>query len=319
MERSRAKQPHGEATMTEKKTTANRKNALKSTGPKTDEGKQRSAMNAVKHGLRAVSLAVRPLESPEDWEAHRTLVVANLAPAGYLETILAERIAATLWRLGRVVRYESEVIGIAMREKEAGTSYKDDETLESLKDAVDYKERTLATLRRAYALKGKAHVSGEDALLVLDAVADLLGVDIYSEAASFTIPGVPDGPDDNPEDFTGWTRDLVDAGVQLIKDRAKDFNPAVDAWDLTLARAFHAVQEAKQRYEGRAYTVDKDLREALLPGEADLEKVTRYETTLERSFFRVLHELQRLQALRSGTAVPIPAVLDVDVAVSEAG
>ena len=74
--------------MTEKKAAANRRNALKSTGPKTTEGKKRASMNALKHGLRSASLAIPHLENPEDWETHRALVVRDLAPVGYLETIL---------------------------------------------------------------------------------------------------------------------------------------------------------------------------------------------------------------------------------------
>jgi hypothetical protein len=41
----------------------------------------------------------------------------------------------------------------------------------------------------------------------------------------------------------------------------------------------------------------------------------RYETTLERSFHRTLHELQRLQAVRAGRDVSVPAAVDVDVCV----
>jgi hypothetical protein len=74
--------------VTQKKAAANRRDALKSTGPKTAEGKKRASMNAFNHGLRFASLAVPHLENPEDWEAHRALVVRDLAPVGYLETIL---------------------------------------------------------------------------------------------------------------------------------------------------------------------------------------------------------------------------------------
>jgi hypothetical protein len=44
---------------------------------------------------------------------------------------------------------------------------------------------------------------------------------------------------------------------------------------------------------------------------------TRYEVTLERSLYRALHELQRLQAARAGQPVPLPEAVDVDVFVSE--
>ena len=44
-----------------------------------------------------------------------------------------------------------------------------------------------------------------------------------------------------------------------------------------------------------------------------LTKLSRYERTLERTMYRAHHELQRLQAARSGQNVPLPAVVDVDV------
>jgi len=42
-------------------------------------------------------------------------------------------------------------------------------------------------------------------------------------------------------------------------------------------------------------------------------KLSRYETTIERSLYKALHELQRLQAVRAGMPVPPPAAADVDV------
>jgi hypothetical protein len=44
--------------------------------------------------------------------------------------------------------------------------------------------------------------------------------------------------------------------------------------------------------------------------------LSRYETTLERSFYKALHELQRLQAARDGQAVPLPEAVDVEVSVT---
>lgn len=48
-------------------------------------------------------------------------------------------------------------------------------------------------------------------------------------------------------------------------------------------------------------------------GNDSIEKVLRYETAIERSMFRALHELERLQAKRNGKDTPIPAVVDVTV------
>lgn len=304
--------------MTEKKTAANKRNALKSTGPRTSEGKKRASMNALKHGLRAVSLAVPFLENPEDWRVHHELVVRDLAPVGYLETIFAERIAALLWRLGRVVRYETEVVSLAMTEGEAVSLHTP--TLQDLKNFLETAEEKGETLARVRGLKGKAHVSGEDAALVLDAVADALGVDLYpedGEPLEVSIPGVPE--EEVWEDFDGWTRDKVEAGVRAIHAHRTDAYPlTVDPWALALGRASSAKTVALLQYQSEEDRVDRNRRRALLPSEKTLDKVSRYETTLERSLFRTLHELQRLQDARSGRPVLPPVALDVDVVVSEA-
>ena len=44
-----------------------------------------------------------------------------------------------------------------------------------------------------------------------------------------------------------------------------------------------------------------------------LEKVNRYETSLERSLYKALHELERRQAARNGQAVPPPVTVDINL------
>src|SRR4051812_7024444 len=103
--------------MSDKQREANRRNALQSTGPRTLEGADASKLNAFRHGLRAVQVVV-PGENPEDWETHRNALVTALAPHGAMETALAEQVAAKLWRLGRVVRLEADLITNAQAEDE---------------------------------------------------------------------------------------------------------------------------------------------------------------------------------------------------------
>jgi hypothetical protein len=49
----------------------------------------------------------------------------------------------------------------------------------------------------------------------------------------------------------------------------------------------------------------------LLPSEADVQRLQRYESSLQRAFFQTLHELQRVQSMRLGKPAPLAAALDV--------
>jgi hypothetical protein len=79
---------------TEKQINANRKNAQKSTGPKTAEGKAAVSQNAVKHGLFAESVIKG--ENEAEYEAFHDEMFAELAPVGMVELMLAERVIS-LW------------------------------------------------------------------------------------------------------------------------------------------------------------------------------------------------------------------------------
>ena len=52
-----------------KQLAANRRNALRSTGPRTPQGKQASKFNATKHGLSASELIIPGQEDPAEFEA----------------------------------------------------------------------------------------------------------------------------------------------------------------------------------------------------------------------------------------------------------
>jgi hypothetical protein len=67
-------------------------------------------------------------------------------------------------------------------------------------------------------------------------------------------------------------------------------------------------EEADLSYYGRAFI--RDCKEG-----NSLSNLSRYESRMERSLFRSLHELQRLQAARQGEPVPAPQVVDIDVTV----
>ncbi len=93
---------------TEKQIVANRQNALKSTGPRSLVGKERSSQNAIKHGLTAH--LILPGEDPQEYMRHCGQVEKALRPKGRVEAELARRIADLQWRMRRLPVYEKTLL-----------------------------------------------------------------------------------------------------------------------------------------------------------------------------------------------------------------
>lgn len=88
---------------------ANKKNAQKSTGPKTKAGKAKSSKNAMKHGLTSADV-VTPGENAEEFDELVKDLRADWKPEGALEQQLVDRIAACSWQLCRLTRLETAVM-----------------------------------------------------------------------------------------------------------------------------------------------------------------------------------------------------------------
>ncbi len=94
---------------TEAQITANRRNAQKSTGPRTIEGKAAVSQNAVRHGLTAANDVISS-ESQADFDLYRDQLLAELDPASPMESMLAERVVGLSWRLKRTCRIQNQTI-----------------------------------------------------------------------------------------------------------------------------------------------------------------------------------------------------------------
>lgn len=97
----------------EKQVETNRKNALKSTGPCTSEGKTIVAQNALKHGILSTRV-------PIDDEERRRFVEFSmrlneeLGPTDSIQELLADRIISRAWRLQRLIHVESLLLKKSM-------------------------------------------------------------------------------------------------------------------------------------------------------------------------------------------------------------
>ena len=90
---------------------ANRRNALKSTGPKSEEGKQASRCKALRHGLTAETV-IGALENAEDYKAFEAAITADYDAQSAVERELVLRLASILWRLRRATTMETGLFEI---------------------------------------------------------------------------------------------------------------------------------------------------------------------------------------------------------------
>src|SRR3954469_21205911 len=97
-----------------KQIEANRRNARRSTGPTTAEGKLRSRRNAVRHGLTAETVIVA-LEDVQDYKAFQAAVIADYDADSAVERELVLRLASLLWRIRRATAIETGLFEIQAR------------------------------------------------------------------------------------------------------------------------------------------------------------------------------------------------------------
>jgi len=307
--------------MTERQLAANRRNALKSTGPRTARGKARSSRNSVKHGVLTTAPILPGIESQEAWEEHRDGVVESIAPVGYLEKLLAVQLASISWRLARVVRYEAELAAAAVATAEPDLDERAEIGEGKPSDPEDARleaERASLILETLENLPKMADLEKLDknvAVATLWALSEVL----TRENDGISVPGIPD--DDTEFDaFDNWTAGLLRRAIETYAaaDRTTAEKLRVRCMLSTHEKCERAETKERDLVErGQRWKLlleRENLRRMLLEP-AVLGTVTRYESNLERSFFKTLHEIQRLQAARSGAVVPPPAALDVDLTI----
>ena len=215
----------------EKKTAANRRNAKKSTGPRSAAGKARASLNSIKHGLTAARPVILAGESEGEFEAFRTGFHQAWSPIGGMEVFLVNRMVQLGWQIGRAQRIEVELFSWQILADE--------------------------TIRLEAALKPKFKFPAA----------------IAPELSSGLAPAVE-----------------ADSEKQIAEKQ-------ISMAGLRLATSFVGLSS----------------------GEDHLGKLQRYETGIDRKFFRAAHDLERLQRRRMGEDVEAPRIADLNINFDPAG
>jgi hypothetical protein len=126
-----------------KQIAANKRNAQKSTGPRTDAGKNISRMNAIQHGLAGHAMLRTP-EQDAIYKTYSDRLMPDLSPANAVEQDFAERIIFDSWRVHRASAIEHNLYALAEAAFDTGNAGQDD----ALNDAHTFQvnDRTINLL-----------------------------------------------------------------------------------------------------------------------------------------------------------------------------
>jgi hypothetical protein len=297
------------------KVEANRKNALKSTGPKTVQGKRTVRWNAVKHGLLSKEVVISAGDGKENAGQYRNLLselILTLGPVGILEEMLVERIAVCYWRLGRALRCETGEIRKRLDcvAWESASRWADEirhdirfSTLDDSKArlqrsslGIQFLLNRLKDLRAEVEQEGFLTELGKETLLKMyspqtDGFATTLLV--INELTIGALPVDGDVSADSgelPEDTEAHRKAMLDT-IDTEMERLKGLED-------------HAGYAEDLRYES-------EVMRYHLPTSESSDKILRYETTIERQLYRAINQLERLQRQREGESVPPPIQIDL--------
>lgn len=251
-----------------------------------------SKMNALKHGILALEVVVQGRNYREDrrgFEELRARFHRELQPVGPVEEMLVDQIVTCQWRWRRVLRAESGAIVLSVDEGQwRRTQMPHPEVLwmgwEGAGDPVPAMQNTAVGNAILEMLLGELRTAVEQEGELTEAMLQWLLGRFRGKPNCLTnaLAGLREGGGQNREV-------LVYLDQQLR---------AIAAWKAECAEREAGLEAARQAA-------------AVLPGEREMEKILRYETKLERSRFRAMVQLERLQRMRRGEEVAAPACVEV--------
>jgi hypothetical protein len=121
----------------------NRANAQKSTGPRTEAGKQRSCLNALRHGLTGQTV-VLPSDDLVAYQRHCQQLHDQYHPKNPMEVQLTQTLADLSWRLNRIAAIETNMLALGSWELSLTVDADDEQMLDALTMAKAFRERSQA-------------------------------------------------------------------------------------------------------------------------------------------------------------------------------
>lgn len=285
----------GAETVSERRAEANRRNCLKSTGPRTPEGRAVSRMNALKHGLASKEVLVRGSvgrESGRELAAWHERFHSQLQPVGPIEELLVDQIVTLRWRLRRVLTAEAGEIALGT---DQGQWNRKNNGLRATMDSWSVARNPMAEMRQS---SWGNEILQEHCELVQE-VVEATGEITEAVLSEVVVRGKPYGL---TRELTALRAGCPPAGA-TAEARATYKTKVLEHLRRTAGMARRKGEECAKR-EKR----EEESRQAVasLPGEAAVDKIVRYESALERQLGKALDRLERLQSARKSTCVGPP-------------
>lgn len=274
-----------ESTASERKIAANRENAKKSTGPRTDTGKAISSLNSMTHGIfarSAVALGPPLLENPAEFLVLLESLRAQFAPFGMLEDAVVQQIADAIWKAARLARYEAAGVTERLYAAISAIARKDEVdawTSIPLQSDDDREPVTAKMLRDQIDLVNRLSADGTQIEEDRDFLAFALKQKNSGNGAERKTTG------------DGW--------VAEARDHVKSL-PEKEREDLKSNFRSEMASALKAMFLERANRVPMEsaFGRSLIPDDAEMEKIIRYSNYLSRQVERKIKTLLNLQAVR---------------------
>ena len=287
-----------EKTTSPARIAANQANAQKSTGPKTDEGRNASKMNALKHGIFSSEILVRGRHLQENHEELAKLhqrMCDDYHPVGVAEEMLVDQLVTTFWRTRRLQKAEAAEIALSVDRCVEQLLPPDPKLLHQ-----QWQKSENIELAMAQSLEGNSLLADQ-----LNAVRRCVVKqgELNPQAIAFV------QFDGEPYELTGTLEVLLE---DLQQNPKKLYGNALRVWQKEQVLAFLDGQLAeigeriKILTEREMAAEEAQKAAALVPSREVMDRLGLYETRLRRQFNTALTQLERMQrARRNQDASPV--------------
>jgi hypothetical protein len=280
------------------------------TGPRTQRGKQKSKGNALKHGVFSQVVLLNG-ERRIEFDSLLSGLRNDLEPVGTLEELLVEKLASLVWRHRRLIVAE----GAEIRK---GQEFLEWDERRRNEDEI-FKFHTHELESRGL-IRNKANPIVMETCLslltVLEALIEKRGFDEEIDEGFLTrvYGNTPSAGelDSLLDSYSRYLKIARSPGTIGEKSESKSPEECKNKFLEELnekIEQLRAYQEEGDRIESSRMEVDSLGRN--VPDAPQLDRLLRYETTLEKAFERTLNQLERLQRVRKGQA--LPPTLNVNV------